>query len=308
MNKPSANHGQENKVHVNRTANSSPHAVPKSPRIPSRFIACVRTAESAKRLSREVEGLAHPVTVLQDQNVRAIEEADYILLGCQPQDLQECIGSPSILRALQGKLLVSILAGVSVAQIEALLDQGEEEREGKPREAAATITNGASGVTATRHAIVRAMPNTASMVQASTTVITTTVSHPGMRRVVNWLFSSIGSVTYIPASAFDACTALCGSTPAFFALFLEALVEGAVNLGLKRNDARVMAAETMKGTAQMVLGGEHPTIVREKVTTPGGSTIKGIHKLEEGRLRAIVASALMECTRAAEALGAGKDI
>ena len=243
------------------------------------------------RLARDVERFAYPVTVLHGENIRAVGEADYILLGCQPQDLEACIGSPNMLRALQGKLLVSILAGVSIPQLKAMLDGVD----GQP------LANGNSDVA--RHAIVRAMPNTASMVQASTTVITSSTSSPGVQYIVDWLFCSIGSITHIPESVFDVCTALCGSTPAFFALFLESLVDGAVNLGLKRSDAQAMAAGTMKGTAQMILSGEHPAIVREKVATPGGSTIKGLFKLEEGRMRAVVAGALIDCTKAAEALG-----
>ena len=278
-------------AYTNGAAGKSRYPKQKDERIPSRFIACVRTAESAKRLAREVEHFATPVTVLHGENLRAVEEADYVLLGCQPQDLEACIGSAAMLRALQGKLVVSILAGVTIPQLEALLDRSDN----RP------LTNGNS--VEARHAIVRAMPNTASMVQASTTVITSSTSSSGALSIVDWLFSAIGSVTYISESVFDACTALCGSTPAFFALFLESLVDGAVNLGLKRSDAQAMAAGTMKGTAQMILSGQHPAIVRENVATPGGSTIKGLHKLEEGRLRAVVAGALMDCTKAAEALG-----
>ena len=156
------------------------------------------------------------------------------------------IGSPDMVQALCGKLLVSILAGVTIQQIEAILDM----------DGATPPTPMSDGTSSSaRYAIVRAMPNTASMVQASTTVITSSTSSPEVRRIVDWLFSSIGSVTYIPASVFDVCTALCGSTPAFFALFLESLVDGAVSLGLKRSDARAMAAEIMKGTAQMILEG-----------------------------------------------------
>ena len=261
-------------------------SAPDADEIPTRFLACVRTVESAAKLTKEYAEHSN-VAVLHNDNLRAVEAADCIVLGCQPQDLEACIGAPALVRALRGKLLVSILAGVTIPQIEAVLGR-------TPRDGPAA---------APPPAIVRAMPNTAAAVRASTTVVTTTALAPAQRRVTDWLLGAIGSATYIPAARFDACTALCGSGPAFVALFLEALADGAVNLGLKRADAVAMAANTLRGTADLVLAGEHPAVVRDKVATPGGSTIKGLHSLEEGRLRAVVAGALMNCAKAAHALG-----
>lgn len=257
--------------------------------IPSRFIACVRTQASANRLEGELSEFSIPVTISHDgKNAEVIQAADIVLLGCQPQDLSTCLGEPAVIDALQGKLLISILAGVTIPQIEALLHLPSNLRRGSTT-------------------VVRAMPNTASFVRASATVITTPQGTPAsMLRVVDWLFASIGTVTHIPASSFDICTALCASTPAFFALFLEALVDGAVALGLKRQDAQIMGAGAMKGAAELVLSGEHPAIVREKVATPGGSTMRGLLRLEEGKLRAVVAGAFIECKMAAEGLGAAE--
>lgn len=255
--------------------------------IPSRFIACVRTQASVDRLEEELSNFSIPVTISHDgENADVIQAADIVLLGCQPQDLSTCLGEPAIIDALQGKLLISILAGVTITQIEDLLHPPSN------------LDRGSTTV-------VRAMPNTASFVRASATVITTPQGTPAsVLRVVDWLFASIGTVTHIPASNFDTCTALCASSPAFFALFLEALVDGAVALGLKRHDAHIMGAGAMKGAAELVLSGEHPAVVREKVATPGGSTMKGLLRLEEGKLRAVVAGAFIECKMAAEALGA----
>lgn len=150
------------------------------------------------------------------------------------------------------------------------------------------------------------MPNTASFVRASTTVISSApTATPSALALVDWLFSTIGTVTHITAGQFDACTALCGSTPAFFALFIESLLDGAVALGLKRSEAQTMAAETMKGAAMLMLAGESPDMLKEKVATPGGSTIQGLLALERKALRGIVADALIRCTAAAGSLGEG---
>lgn len=270
-------------------------------RKPSRFIACVRTPESAERLRKELANLQHspPVTILQGENARAVQAADIILLGCKPQDLTACIGEPGVKKGLQGKLLISILAGVTIPQIQDILDQVASSK--PPAQ-----VNGTRAYTATAHptSIVRAMPNTASLVRSSTTVMTScSNATPSDNRLVEWLFKAIGTVTQIPAAQFDACTALCGSTPAFFALFVESLLSGSVALGLKRSDAQAMAAQTMKGAAMLMLAGEKPEDIREKVATPGGSTIQGLLELERRGLRGAVADALIRCTAAASMLG-----
>jgi pyrroline-5-carboxylate reductase len=103
----------------------------------------------------------------------------------------------------------------------------------------------------------------------------------------------------------DASTALCGSGPAFFALILEAAADGAVAMGIPRAEAQKMAAQTMRGAAGLVLAGEHPAVLRDKVSTPGGCTIGGLLVLEEGSVRGTVSRAVREATVVASQLGAG---
>ncbi|KAL9583076.1 MAG: hypothetical protein Q9212_002917 [Teloschistes hypoglaucus] len=270
-------------------------------RKPTRFIACVRTTESAQRLRKELDSLqpSPPVIIVQGNNPRAVQAADTVILACQPHDLNSCLGEPAVKKALKGKLLISILAGVTIPNIEAALAQ-------KPPSTPQARLNGAmpSADDHEKTAIVRAMPNTAAFVGSSTTVVTFCArTTPSSVRLVEWLFASVGSVTQITAAQFDACTALCGSTPAFFALFVESLLDGAVALGLKRYEAQVMAAETMKGAAMLMLAGETPETIKEKVATPGGSTIQGLLEMERKALRGIIADALVRCTAAASTLG-----
>ncbi|KAL8649027.1 MAG: hypothetical protein Q9226_005748 [Calogaya cf. arnoldii] len=269
-------------------------------RKPSRILACVRTEQSAERLRKQLPTFEHAlsVKVIQGDNVRAVQAADTVLLGCQPKDLNSCLGALGMERALKGKLLISILAGVTIPQIQEVLARGETKESAKTSGATTTAVNGRTT------SIIRAMPNTAAFVRASTTVITAcSIATPSALRLVEWLFTCIGTVTHITAAQFDACTALCGSTPAFFALFIESLLDGAVALGLKRSEAQIMAAQTMKGAATLMLAGENPETVREKVATPGGSTIQGLLALERKASRGIVADALICCTSAASTLG-----
>lgn len=271
------------------------------PRLPTRFIACVRRPESARRIKKSLSDYVSSLTIYEEDNLRGIQEADIVLLCCKPQMVSTVLnpgssgpgdGTSQIARALQGKLLISICAGVPVSQIEEILygstSDADPETEGRCR-------------------IVRAMPNTASFIGESMTVISTpSVPLPPLfSSLTTWIFTQIGRVVYLPPSAMDASTALCGSGPAFFALILEAIADGAVAMGLPRAEAQFMAAQTMRGTAGMVLGGEHPALVREKVGTPGGCTIGGLLVLEEGRVRGTVARAVREATVVASQLGKG---
>lgn len=198
--------------------------------------------------------------------------------------------------ALAGKLLISILAGVPVPQIEDTI-YGQGSSETPPTDPTADG----------RCRVVRVMPNTASLIRESMTVIATSSPPlpPSLDVLITWMFSRIGRVVHLPPAQMDASTALCGSGPAFFALVLEAIADGAVAMGLPRAEAQLMAAQTMKGTAGLVLNGEHPAMVREKVSTPGGCTIGGLLVLEEGSLRGTVARGVREATVVASQLGKG---
>jgi pyrroline-5-carboxylate reductase len=196
--------------------------------------------------------------------------------------------------ALAGKLLISICAGVTVAQIESILYGPPEAR-------------GADFQPPCR--AVRVMPNTAAINRESMTVIATSTPPlpPAWDNLVSWIFTRIGLITRLPPTAMDVSTALCGSGPAFFALVLEAMADGAVMMGMPRAEAQFMAAQTMRGTAGMVLGGEHPALVREKVSTPGGCTIGGLFVMEEGTVRGTVARAIRTATEVAGGLGRKKE-
>ncbi|CAG8958005.1 hypothetical protein HYFRA_00000348 [Hymenoscyphus fraxineus] len=274
---------------ISSSGSSTPSETPA--RLPSRFIACVRRAESAKRIKKALADHISTVKIVQNENVKACQEADVILLGCKPYMVKDILAETGMVEALKGKLLISICAGLQADQIYGYLYSAvpsDPEAEGLCR-------------------VVRAMPNTASAIKESMTVIATATpplpSH--VSSLVTWIFKRIGDVVYLPASNMDASTALCGSGPAFFALMLEATIDGAVAMGLPRAEAQRMAAQTMRGAAGLVLDGEHPALLRDKVSTPGGCTIGGLLVLEEGRVRGTVARAVREATVVASQLGKG---
>jgi len=189
--------------------------------------------------------------------------------------------------ALQGKLLISIVAGWTTAQLKDAI----------------SIENSKIFTCS----VVRAMPNTAAAVRESMTVIEQ--CEPALPSqylaVVDWMFEQVGEVAHLPSSQLDACTALCGSTPAFFAVVVESLIDGAVAMGLPRVEAKRFAFQAMRGTAGLLQAGEHPAVLKEKVSSPGGCTIGGLMVLEEGAVRGTVAKAVREAATIASLLGQG---
>ena len=264
------------------------------PHIPTRFIACCTRIASANRIRKSLEHLTDNLTILVHENVRAVREADVVLLGCKPYQLDIVLKEPGMREAMQDKLLISILAGTPIPQIEEAIYGPDVPR--------------APHFESSRCQIVRVMPNTAALVRESMTVIAT--SDPplpsDLSMLVTWMFTQMGRVVHLPPDKMDASTALCGSGPATFALVLEAITDGAVAMGLPRAEAQVMAAQTMRGCSGLVLNGEHPAVLKDKVSTPGGCTIGGLMVLEEGAVRGTIARSVREATVVASQLGMGK--
>lgn len=256
--------------------------------LPRHFIACVKSEPSVKGVEKALSQCYSKtkVEVSRDDNLSAVQKADIIILGCKPYMVKDILQQEGMREALAGKLLLSICAGLTKDDIATILD----------------INTWENPCT-----IVRTMPSTASLVRQSMTVIG--ISDPPLphqtKDLITWIFKQIGDVVYLPPHLMDVSTALCGSGPAFFALVLEAATDGAVAMGVPRADAQRMAAQTMRGTADLVLNGEHPAVLKDKVSTPGGCTIGGLMVLEEGAVRGTVARAIREATVVASQLGQG---
>ncbi|KAL7274273.1 delta 1-pyrroline-5-carboxylate reductase [Rhizina undulata] len=251
------------------------------PKLPGRFVACVKRPESATRVQKALSEYGAQVKVLTKSNVEGVAAADVVLLGCKPQMCTEVLKEEGMQKALEGKLLVSICAGVKIEQLKGMCPPSTR--------------------------VVRAMPNTASKIRESMTVISAEDDIPAEEKsLVSWIFSQIGKSLILSEKHMDACTALCGSGPAFYALIVEAMADGGVMMGLPRAEAQMMAAQTMQGTGRMVLAGQHPAIIREQVSTPAGCTINGLLILEDGRVRSTIARTIQEATNVAAGLGSKK--
>ncbi|HET9932255.1 MAG TPA: pyrroline-5-carboxylate reductase dimerization domain-containing protein, partial [Polyangiaceae bacterium] len=153
--------------------------------------------------------------------------------------------------------------------------------------------------------VVRAMPNTAAIALAGATGIA-----PGSRATeadiiaTRSLFDATGRSVVLDESLIDAVTGLSGSGPAYVMLMIEALADGGVKVGLHRDTALLLAAQTVFGSAKLLLDtGEHPGRLKDMVTSPGGTAIAGLHTLESGGLRRTLIDAVEAATRRAQELG-----
>lgn len=268
---------------------SGPSSQTEPKKLPTTFNACVRRAESAKRVTGELGKYNARLTVFENENLKPVKAADVVLLGCKPYMVAGILQAEGIRDALAGKLLISICAGLPESQIHDILYQD-----------APSATN--------KCTIVRAMPNTAAAVRESMTVIGTSTPplDPEIDALVTWMFTRVGKVVHLPPANMDACTALCGSGPAFVALVIESMAAGAIAMGVPRDEAYTMATQAARGTTGLLQLGEHPAVMRDKVTTPGGCTIGGLLVLEEGNVRGTMAKAVREATVVASQLGQGK--
>ncbi|KAI0374963.1 pyrroline-5-carboxylate reductase [Pilatotrama ljubarskyi] len=252
--------------------------------LPSRFIACVSREETAKKLGLAFFAsgtLGRSVEIVRGGNVQAVRESNVVLLCCKPQLANTILSEPGMKEALEGKLLISILAGVTISQLEAMVGPSTK--------------------------VVRAMPNTPCKIREGMTVVSTLPPSDALeleRSIILNIFSSIGRCRFLEEKHFDACTALSGSGPAFACIFLEAMADGGVMMGLPRAEALELAAQTLQGAARMTLqAGTHPAQLKDAVTTPGGCTIAGLLAMEDGRVRSTIARAIQVATERASELG-----
>jgi pyrroline-5-carboxylate reductase len=247
--------------------------------VSSRVTATVRHAERAAALAKEL-GIA-----VTTDNRQSVKGADIILLTVKPQTVSEVL--EEIAPEIGAKtLLVSVAASVPTSYVEQQLAVSSG---GKRNEAA----------------VVRAMPNTPAAVGCGMTAICSGV-HAALEHleIARTMFDAVGRTIVLDEKHMDAVTGLSASGPAFAYIILESLAEAGVKVGLPRDVATLLAAQTMKGSASVVLEtGDHPALLKDAVTTPAGCTIDGILELEEGKLRVTLIKAVVKATsRAGELL------
>jgi pyrroline-5-carboxylate reductase len=231
------------------------------------------SADARNAFQREVPGAK-----IETDNGHVVSAADVVLLAVKPQQMG------AVLAGLRDKvrpesLVVSIAAGVTLARLAAGLPDGQR--------------------------IVRVMPNTPCLIGRGASGYSLG-PHATVQdgQLVAELLSAVGVAFEVPENQLDAVTGLSGSGPAFVYTMIESLSEGGVRMGLPRELAADLAAHTVAGAAEMVLAtGETPAVLRDRVTSPGGTTLAGLKALEEGAFQTTVADAVRAATRRSQELG-----
>jgi pyrroline-5-carboxylate reductase len=241
----------------------------------------VKTHEKVQSLSDKFLGrkrsLACPLEFVVGNNVEAASSADVVVLACHPRQAIEILEAQGMPEALAGKLLMSMLGGVSVAALEDAIYSGSARvvPERKPCHIIVSIPN-----------VAAARKRSITVIDDKSASIPEHVLELGMD-----VLHRIGGTVSVNADQMPTYVALCASGTAFFAWFLDVMIEGAVSGGLNRNEAQHVAAMTMSGAVEMVISGETPGEICSKVTTPGGATAAGLATLEKGEARSTIIKA-----------------
>jgi pyrroline-5-carboxylate reductase len=242
---------------------------------PDRLIASDPSAEARGALAAATGGKATA------SNAEVVAGCDVVVLAVKPQAMAGVLAELGRWE-VGGPLVVSVAAGTRIEAI-----------------------GGALGPDAR---VVRVMPNTPALVgEGAAAYCLGPGVTAGDEALVRGCLESVGKAVRVPEALMDAVTGLGGSGPAFVYVMIEALSDGGVRMGLPRDVATVLAAQTVAGAARMVLEtGKHPGALKDEVTSPGGTTIAGLHALERGGLRAALMDAVEAATRrSAELSGAG---
>lgn len=213
-----------------------------------------------------------------DSNEAVLQASDIVVLAVKPQQMATVL--PDLRDAFHERhLVISIAAGLPISVYESWL--GRERR------------------------IIRVMPNTPCLVgETAAAFATNDAATEEDAAMVQSLLSTVGVAVRVDEKLLDAVTGLSGSGPAYVYQIIEALSDGGVRVGLPRDVATRLAAQTVLGAAKMVLEtGEHPGALKDAVTSPGGTTIAGLHALEAGGLRGTLMNAVVAATERARELG-----
>lgn len=211
-------------------------------------------------------------------NVQLVAESDVVVLAVKPQILMAVCKEIAAV-ATDARLIVSVAAGVSTETLRAHLPRADR--------------------------VIRVMPNTPALVLEGVTAIARAEGlREGDLETAQELFGAVGRVVVLDEDLMDAVTGLSGSGPAYVAIVIESLADGGVKMGLDRATAMTLAAQTVLGSARLILEtGTHPGQLKDMVSSPGGTTIAGIAALEEGGVRRTFISAVERATIRSRELG-----
>ncbi len=211
-----------------------------------------------------------------EDNRRLVNMSDLIFLSVKPKDLEKTL-NPLKEYFNEKKILISVLAGIKIEKIKQIIQKTP---------------------------VVRIMPNTPALIgEGAIGVSFDELINESKKQEVLSILKSLGLVLEVQENLMDAITGLSGSGPAYVFNFIDALAQGGVKVGLSYNDALKLAVQTVIGSAKLLKElEEHPSVLRDKVTSPAGTTIYGLHALEKGKFKDTVMNAVEEATKRSKEL------
>jgi pyrroline-5-carboxylate reductase len=235
-------------------------------------------ASDPNPMARQAFARQLPEATVTDDNCHVVQKADVVVLAVKPGHIDEVMSELAPVLTPQ-TLVISIAAGVPLVRLAARL--------------------------CTEARLVRVMPNTPCLIgQGAAAYSLGDHATASDGELVNRFFSAVGQAHQVPEKLLDAVTGLSGSGPAFVYTVIEALSDAGVLMGLPRPLAAALALQTVRGSAELAhQSGEHPSLLRDQVTSPGGTTAAGLEALEKGSLRATLLAAVRAATERSRQLG-----
>lgn len=258
----------------------------------SKFIATTNSEKSQKSLAERLSEYSDILHVTRD-NDQAIARADVILLAFKPYMIEQVLRNDAFQKTLKNKLILSVLVGSPTSKIEAAVF-GHDSKYGKPAKQPLYLK--------------RAMPNIGAAYGQSMTVIETDPSPTFTPSSIyedttDWIFSQIGIIQHVPPHLFDVSGVLAGASGALLSVAFDGILDGAVSQGLKRADATAILTQSLVSLATLLQNGEHPAVLREKFSSPMGTTIAGLMSLEEDRARWAYGKATIKSSERSKEIG-----
>ncbi|KAF2163461.1 hypothetical protein M409DRAFT_68407 [Zasmidium cellare ATCC 36951] len=240
--------------------------------------ATVGTHASQERLQDELNSNTSTpkVEILpSQQNVQAIQTADVVILAIKPIKREAVFSAPGLRESMRGKLIISIMAGITTAEIKRLA--GSQDDGSSPLQ------------------VVRVMPNMAATIREAVSLCTADFSTLTERNlhIATWIFEQVGRVQFVAESTFDISAVLVGCAGSLLLLAIDGLLDAAVAEGIKRPEAQEFVVDSAIGMLKLVPAGNHPSALRERIASPGGCSIRAFFELEKRGVRSAFTDAIM---------------
>lgn len=213
-----------------------------------------------------------------DDNIHAVQEAYVVILAFKPFKRADVFAVPGFKEALRDKFVLSIMAGITTAELKRLTF-GENYDDSNSQQSLQSV---------------RAMPNMAAKIREAVTLYTPSpVTTKENLKLASWVFHQVGEAHQIPEKSFDICAVLVGCAGSLLLLAIDGLLDAAVAEGVKRPEVQNLVVNSAIGMMKLVPAGDHPSVLREKIASPGGCSIRALLELEKLGVRSAFTSAIL---------------